>query len=104
MKRIGLLTSGGDCQSLNATMRGVAKTLYHNMKDVEIYGILEGYKGLIYGNYKKTVSFLIGCLTMITYSFRVYYINNYLWEKKGYNERNKVKLFLFWIFASPLLL
>ena len=49
MKRIGLLTSGGDCQSLNATMRGVAKTLYHNMKDVEIYGILEGYKGLIYG-------------------------------------------------------
>lgn len=53
MKRIGLLTSGGDCQSLNATMRGVAKTLYHNMKDVEIYGILEGYKGLIYGNYKK---------------------------------------------------
>lgn len=53
MKRIALLTSGGDCQSLNATMRGVAKTLYHNMKDVEIYGILEGYKGLIYGNYKK---------------------------------------------------
>ena len=30
---------------------------------------------------------------MITYSFRVYYINNYLLEKKGYNERNKVKLF-----------
>lgn len=53
MKRIALLTSGGDCQSLNATMRGVAKTLYHNLKDVEIYGILEGYKGLIYGNYKK---------------------------------------------------
>lgn len=53
MKRIGLLTSGGDCQSLNATMRGVAKALYVNYKsDVEIYGILEGYKGLIYGNYK----------------------------------------------------
>ena len=28
MKRFGFLTSGGDCQSLNATMRGVAKTLY----------------------------------------------------------------------------
>ncbi len=53
MKKIGLLTSGGDCQSLNATMRGVAKTLYENVKDVEIYGILEGYKGLIYGNFKK---------------------------------------------------
>ena len=32
--RIGMLTSGGDCQSLNATMRGVAKTLYNNVKNV----------------------------------------------------------------------
>lgn len=53
MKKIGFLTSGGDCQSLNATMRGVAKTLYQTYSDVEIYGIIEGYKGLIYGNYRK---------------------------------------------------
>lgn len=53
MKRIGFLTSGGDCQSLNATMRGVAKTLYQAYDDVEIYGILEGYKGLIYGKCRK---------------------------------------------------
>lgn len=53
MKRVGFLTSGGDCQSLNATMRGVAKTLYQAYPDIEIYGILEGYKGLIYGNYRK---------------------------------------------------
>ena len=54
MKRIGLLTSGGDCQRLNATMRGVAKSLYHeySANGVEIYGIREGYKGLIYGNYE----------------------------------------------------
>lgn len=51
--RIGMLTSGGDCQSLNASMRGVAKTLYQNVKDVKIIGFLEGYKGLIYGNYKE---------------------------------------------------
>lgn len=51
--RIGMLTSGGDCQSLNASMRGVAKALYENMKDVEIIGFLEGYKGLMYGNYRK---------------------------------------------------
>lgn len=54
MKRIGFLTSGGDCQALNATMRGVAKGLYeHYGDDVTIYGILEGYRGLIYGNYKR---------------------------------------------------
>ena len=51
--RIGMLTSGGDCQSLNASMRGVAKSLYANAKNVQIYGFLEGYKGLMYGNYKE---------------------------------------------------
>uniref|UniRef100_UPI003FF05316 ATP-dependent 6-phosphofructokinase n=1 Tax=Lachnospira eligens TaxID=39485 RepID=UPI003FF05316 len=50
--KIGMLTSGGDCQSLNAAMRGVAKTLYNNTKDVEIYGFLDGYKGMITKNYK----------------------------------------------------
>lgn len=50
--RVGILTSGGDCQSLNATMRGVAKTLYHLLDDVEIIGFIEGYKGLIYSDYK----------------------------------------------------
>ena len=29
MKRIGILTSGGDCQGLNSTIRAVAKTLYN---------------------------------------------------------------------------
>lgn len=53
MKRIGMLTSGGDCQSLNATMRGVAKGLYENFDEIEIYGFIDGYKGLIYENYKK---------------------------------------------------
>ena len=53
MKRVGLLTSGGDCQALNATMRGVAKGLYNELGgDVEIYGFEEGYKGLIYNEYR----------------------------------------------------
>lgn len=50
--RIGILTSGGDCQALNATMRGLANTLYNNLKDIEIIGFLDGYKGLMYENYK----------------------------------------------------
>lgn len=52
MMRIGMLTSGGDCQSLNATMRGVAKALYRISNDVEIIGFEDGYKGLIYSNYR----------------------------------------------------
>ncbi len=54
MKRIGMLTSGGDCQALNATMRGIAKALYHLYEDdVELFGFLDGYKGLIYEEYVR---------------------------------------------------
>ena len=52
MKRIGLLTSGGDCQALNATMRGVVKGLSSNLDELEVYGFMNGYKGLIYGDYR----------------------------------------------------
>lgn len=51
MVRIGMLTSGGDCQALNAAMRGVAKGVYNFNKDVEILGFIDGYKGLMHGEY-----------------------------------------------------
>ena len=52
MLKVGMLTSGGDCQALNAAMRGVAKSLYRAVEDVEIIGFEEGYKGLIYGDFR----------------------------------------------------
>ena len=50
MKKIGILTSGGDCQGLNSTIRAVAKTLYQHYGNdgVQIIGIIDGYHGLIY--------------------------------------------------------
>lgn len=56
MLRIGMLTSGGDCQALNAAMRGVVKGVFSERDDVEIYGFQEGYKGLIYSNFKMLTS------------------------------------------------
>lgn len=56
MLRIGMLTSGGDCQALNAAMRGVVKGLSANIKDLEVFGFEDGYKGLIYGNYRLLTS------------------------------------------------
>ena len=51
--RVGILTSGGDCPGLNATIRGVAKALYQRMdNNVEIIGIANGYSGLINGDYR----------------------------------------------------
>lgn len=47
-RRIGILTSGGDCPGLNATIRGVAKACYEKFgNDVEIISIQDGYSGLI---------------------------------------------------------
>lgn len=52
--KIGMLTSGGDCQGLNSALRGVAKTLYNELGDrVTIYGIQDGYRGLIEGDYRE---------------------------------------------------
>lgn len=54
MLKIGILTSGGDCQALNAAMRGIVLSLYEKYNgNIEIYGFLEGYKGLIGGRYKR---------------------------------------------------
>lgn len=49
--KIGMLTSGGDCQALNAAMRGVVKGLTESVDELEIIGFERGYEGLIYGNY-----------------------------------------------------
>ena len=56
MLRIGMLTSGGDCQALNAAMRGVVKGLTNSEKEVEIYGFKDGYKGLIYSEFSMLTS------------------------------------------------
>jgi len=52
MTRVALVTSGGDCQGLNAAIRGIGKTLFEKLDNVEIYGMYDGYRGLIEGDYK----------------------------------------------------
>lgn len=51
--RVGMLTSGGDCQGLNPAMRGVAKALYEHAEDTQIIGFLNGYEGLMTGHSLK---------------------------------------------------
>lgn len=47
-RRIGILTSGGDAPGMNAAIRAAAKAAL--ARGIEVYGILEGYKGLINNN------------------------------------------------------
>ena len=44
--RIGILTSGGDCPCINATIRGVCKTAI-NYYGMEVVGIHSGFQGLL---------------------------------------------------------
>lgn len=50
MKRIGLLTSGGDCPGLNACIRAIVRTA--NYYGIETVGFIRGFKGLIEKDYK----------------------------------------------------
>lgn len=53
MKKIGLITSGGDCPGLNAALRGVVQAVHKKNPEVEFIGIEEGYLGLIEGHWHK---------------------------------------------------
>ncbi len=51
IKKIAVLTSGGDAPGMNAAIRSVVRTaIYHSL---EVYGIFRGYEGLIDGEFQK---------------------------------------------------
>ncbi len=51
IKKIGVLTSGGDAPGMNACIRAVVRTALH--KGLEVTGIYQGYQGLIDANFKE---------------------------------------------------
>ncbi|MBR2578392.1 MAG: 6-phosphofructokinase [Erysipelotrichaceae bacterium] len=51
IRKIGVLTSGGDAPGMNAAVRSVARTALSN--GIEVAGIMDGYKGLVEGRFMK---------------------------------------------------
>lgn len=51
IKKIGVLTSGGDCSGMNAAIRSVVRSGIH--AGFEVAGIYHGYQGLLKGKIKK---------------------------------------------------
>jgi 6-phosphofructokinase 1 len=47
MKRLGVLTSGGDAQGMNAALRAIVRTAI--IRDMEVFAIYEGYQGMVDG-------------------------------------------------------
>lgn len=54
IKKIAVLTSGGDAPGMNAAVRSVVRTCIGN--DIEIFGIYEGYYGLYHDQIEKLES------------------------------------------------
>src|ERR1039457_545457 len=51
-KRIGIMTSGGDCPGLNAVIRAVTKKAIHEYA-YEVIGIKDGFEGLLFNRHRK---------------------------------------------------
>ena len=51
IKKIGVLTSGGDAPGMNAAVRAVVRSSVYN--NIECFGIYKGYQGMIEGSIKK---------------------------------------------------
>ena len=72
VKRIGVLTSGGDAPGMNACVRSVVRTALHH--GVECYGIRRGYNGLISGDIirldEKNIAHIINRGGTILYTAR----------------------------------
>ena len=49
IKKIGILTSGGDAPGMNASIRSIVRTAIKN--NIEVIGFMRGYEGLINGDY-----------------------------------------------------
>ena len=54
VKKVAIITNGGDCPGLNAVIRAIVKTA--ETHGVECYGYIEGYKGMLENNYIKLES------------------------------------------------
>jgi phosphofructokinase-like protein len=52
LKRIGILTGGGDCPGLNAVIRSIAKPAMSHFNSAVI-GIIDGFEGLVEGRYRE---------------------------------------------------
>jgi 6-phosphofructokinase 1 len=91
LKKIGVLTSGGDSPGMNAAVRAVVrKAIFH---DVEVYGIYQGYTGLMTGQIKRLELGSVGDIIhrggTFLYSARSEEFKTIEGQKRGIENLNK---------------
>lgn len=94
IKKIGVLTSGGDAPGMNAAIRSVVRTsCYHN---IECVGVYRGYQGLMEGDFKemnaRSVKDIINKGGTILKSARSKEFRTVEGRKKAYDEITKANI------------
>ena len=91
IKRIGILTSGGDAPGMNAAIRAITRAGIHN--GLEVFGIRRGYEGMIDGDifqmYSETVSGVIQKGGTFLLTARCPRFREYEGIKAGYEQLKK---------------
>ncbi len=89
--KIGVLTSGGDAPGMNAAIRAVVRTGIHH--DLEVYGIMRGYQGMleddIFKMESRSVANIIQRGGTILKTARCKEFMEYEGRKKGYENLHK---------------
>eukprot|EP01029_Cantina_marsupialis_P012759 TRINITY_DN2819_c0_g2_i6.p2 TRINITY_DN2819_c0_g2~~TRINITY_DN2819_c0_g2_i6.p2 ORF type:complete len:615 (-),score=106.34 TRINITY_DN2819_c0_g2_i6:8629-10473(-) len=94
IKKIGVLTSGGDAPGMNAAIRAVARAAIYNK--IDVVGVKQGYEGLITGDFKRLkshdVSNIIGKGGTILRSARSEEFRTVEGRKKAYDQMIENKI------------
>src|SRR5690625_4701274 len=94
MKKIGVLTSGGDAPGMNAAVRSVVrKALFHR---IQVFGVKYGFQGLINGHIKEMNVGSVGDIIQrggtILYSARSKEFETISGQKKALEQLKKYEL------------
>lgn len=94
MKKIAVLTSGGDSPGMNAAIRAVVRSaVFHN---IEVIGVFQGYQGLVDGDFKRlnvrSVAKILGRGGTILKSARCEAFHTVEGRKKAYENLQKNKI------------
>ncbi len=94
IKRVAVLTSGGDCSGMNAAVRSVVRTAIYN--GLSIFAIMRGYKGLMAGEIKqlnrRSVSNIINTGGTILKTARSEEFKTKKGQKKAVRQLKKLKI------------
>ena len=95
IKRIAVLTSGGDCSGMNAALRSVVRSAIYN--GLSVFGVMRGYTGLMKGEIvelnRRSVSNIINRGGTIIKTARSKEFKTKKGQRKAAEQLKKLKIY-----------